>query len=820
MLDRRSRFDRTDLICGIAGAYFDNCLIAGGQPGISRQTVEVRTLEHVGEDYLPDTKALLLLGPETLSYFKEGVTLDEQRGSPFEWNGMQCVATYNPQDADDRRDYFNGDDDDEDDKDEKETAEGKTTHGATQRKNWRFWMRQDIKKAVRLARTIPLSFTPLYHFWPQSNVVIALLESAKAVNFYFDVETDRNLQLTCFGFSLDEGRNIYVVPMLQTYLQPPTYYYGDTHLILRALALCLSRNRVVIHNSMFDLFVLAYRYHIPIGRSVYDTMLAHNRCYIEVEKSLGHVISLYTDLPYHKNEGIFEPKSYIQTQQLYEYNGKDILALTKVKPEIDKTAARLGATESIEQVNRMVVPYLVMTLQGIQLDTAKIDEIVSYHTRWNEQIKRLLGLLTSNPEFNPNSWQQVAKYLYEDLKIKRPDKDPTAEKTLLQLLLKKDVPAIYGILKYRGNQKRISKASLKSKKQPPRYYYGCYGSTNSSPRVTTSWRLGKTVTMRLGSSKLLRRWGDNLQNWEKMLRKCIVADRGKILLQIDQSGAEALIVAYLCRAGQFRNIFLHNVNPHSFLAMHLFQEAFEAELGYKLDDYVATPVHVLPTLPKWKDIAKYAKATDDSKNPAERYYFIAKQGNHSLNYDCKARAFRLNCLLKSEGALALTIDDAQRVIDKRMGLFPEIPAWHQDVVKVAKQTNILRNLFNHPRVITQRIEEPMYKELYAFIPQSTVGQITNYAITEMQEQLEDGDTMLHEAGVDVLQNNHDSMLLQCWNDPKFYYPVAAEMRKHFNRRLVSPRGEVFYMKSEVQIGDSWGHMEVLQEPKPKEAIVV
>lgn len=1111
-----SRFDTKELLSGWSGQYFDGCLLAGGNPKIHRATVDIRSL-NCEEPLLEGTKCLLILGQTALSRYLHGVTLDEQRGSPFMFGQIPCVASYLPQDADDRRDYFSGDEsEDDDDKDEGETAEGKTTHGKTQRKNWRFWMRQDVKKAVRLTESGLSLPNPRYHLWPTADEVIGLLTTTKGKNLYFDIETDANLQLTCFGFSFDAD-DIYVVPMLQTYEQPKRYYYnGSTSLILRALAVALRDNTVVIHNSMFDLFVLCWRYGIPLSGPVYDTMLAHNRCYIEVEKSLGHLISFYTNLPYHKNEGIFEPHNYIQTQQLYEYNGKDVFALTQLKPAIDKEAVRLGAVESVEQINRMVLPYLTMTLQGMRLDTEKIASVVDYHTRHNIQLRRILKVITGGLEFNPNSWQQVSKYLYEGQcgqKITKPKEDPTAEATLLQLLLRHNVPAIHAILSYRGNQKAISKASLKSKSKPPRFYFGTFNKETTTPRLTTSWRLAKTVTMRLGSSKLLGRWGDNClmpeaevltkegwkrldtvtendhimqwsdsdyelswckavpiskpysgpvidvsainhkhvytsdhripvdlrskkgraitvmraekaaeiknfwrlpisgsfsggtisfpairvlamiqadgsvehgggirlefmkgakkqrcetllnqfgiaytkqsahdncerfyirisssalftdligvkklfgswlltydqetleafmdeiqywdatvrnksflyytqhecnaswiatiahltgnsatfysrtnngvpnslwtvavkprdfttcepkhfrtanyqgmvyclktetgffitrqhnktvitgncQNWAKLLRKVIVPDPNKAMIQADQSGAEALIVAYLCRPGAMRDLFLYNINPHCFLGMHLFTEQFEAELGYRLTDYVQVPPKVLGERKEWKEISKCIKSSDDW-SADRRYYFIAKQGNHSLNYDCKARAFRINTLKKSEGAVVLDLQQSQAVIDTRMRLFPELPSWHQDVVMTARKTNILRNLFGHPRVITQRIEEGMYKELYAFIPQSTVGQITNYAIIEMQERISMGDELLCKAHTDVLQNNHDSVLLQCL--PEYAVAVGAELAKHLNRRLISPRGEAFNMKSEIQYSmKSWGEME-------------
>ncbi len=101
----------------------------------------------------------------------------------------------------------------------------------------------------------------------------------------------------------------------------------------------------------------------------------------------------------------------------------------------------------------------------------------------------------------------------------------------------------------------------------------------------------------------------------------------------------------------------------------------------------------------------------------------------------------------------------------------------------------------------------MYKEMYAFIPQSTVGQITNYAITEFQERLTAGDPLLHIAQVDVMQNNHDSMLVQCI--PEYAVDIAKQMQHHFNISMFSPRGEPFAMKSDIHIGTSWGEMKPL-----------
>ena len=102
-------------------------------------------------------------------------------------------------------------------------------------------------------------------------------------------------------------------------------------------------------------------------------------------------------------------------------------------------------------------------------------------------------------------------------------------------------------------------------------------------RFTTSMNPAGTKTMRNSSSSLLGGlkktykleggkqitgkvgWGSNVQNITKSLRRFFIPDEGKILVNVDQAGAEALIVAYLTKEGKYRKLFHHNVKPHSFI---------------------------------------------------------------------------------------------------------------------------------------------------------------------------------------------------------------------------------------------------------------
>jgi len=102
-------------------------------------------------------------------------------------------------------------------------------------------------------------------------------------------------------------------------------------------------------------------------------------------------------------------------------------------------------------------------------------------------------------------------------------------------------------------------------------------------------------------------------------------------------------------------------------------------------------------------------------------------------------------------------------------------------------------------MFTQAVEPSMYKEAFAFVPQSTVGCITNLAFTDLYNN-----QRIRELGADVLQNNHDSVLLQC--DSRYAKEVASIACNALNREMLSPQGEPFHMRSEAMIGPSWGEM--------------
>lgn len=321
------------------------------------------------------------------------------------------------------------------------------------------------------------------------------------------------------------------------------------------------------------------------------------------------------------------------------------------------------------------------------------------------------------------------------------------------------------------------------------------------PRNSCSYNIGKTNTFRSSSSEILGEWGTNLQNINKGLRSIYVADKGYKLLQRDQSGAEALVVAYLCKPGKFRDLFIQGIKPHSYVALHMFKDKWKpANPSLDVDGLCSLLPAQLRSHADYKKAFNLIKSSDDW--PAnERYYYLAKQTCHSANYGITANRFRINVLEKSEGLVALTKKDAEFFLSFYRSTFPEIPEWNYEVYKALKRYGVLYNLFGHPREFTKDLSMDTHvKDAYAFIPQSTVGEITHVAFREVQSYIERTNKNWH-----LLTNTHDSLLIEFPDDASEQAECVEVTEQAFAQEFTSPvDGAKFTMKSEVAVGYNWG----------------
>lgn len=332
------------------------------------------------------------------------------------------------------------------------------------------------------------------------------------------------------------------------------------------------------------------------------------------------------------------------------------------------------------------------------------------------------------------------------------------------------------------------------------------------PRDTSQMIIAGPRNLRRASKKILSsnkskknpfiNFGGNRQNIEKKMRRIYLADKGYKLINRDQSGADAMIVAYLCKPGRYRDLFTYGIKPHIYLPIFFFTDAWKPQFGDKVNIAMETPIANLKDLDFWAALSKYIKSTDDWE-PKKRFYYFGKKTGHSGNYGMGPDTLVENIDKETEGEILLDPSEAGRwLYIYHSKLFPEIQRDFQfGVMNYAKTHMQLRNLFNWPHNITGRDPSKFsakdLNELYSWIPSSTVAGITLMAYCEMQEYIEDNDRDWH-----ILQETHDSITMEA--PEKEAEECAVKLGEYFQKELISPvDGVKFKMKSECQMGYNW-----------------
>ena len=305
----------------------------------------------------------------------------------------------------------------------------------------------------------------------------------------------------------------------------------------------------------------------------------------------------------------------------------------------------------------------------------------------------------------------------------------------------------------------------------------------------TSINVAGTKSFRLSTSKLLGYYGGNAQNPPPELCKCIIpSGPNRSFVQPDQSGAESLVVAMEAGNGLYRRILEAGIKQHSYFALHIFIDEFRG--NSPKDTYWKRDPFELTALPQWPGLNKAIK------NSGSRYD-LGKMGNHARSYKMKWPTFQLKVLADTEGKVVLSNNESKHILNTWDELFPEVIDWQNLTEHQLRTTRTLRNLFGFPRTFYGRMNDALIREAISWIPQSTVGCITHFAVIALQKYIE-----THNKDWFILNNKHDSFLVDC--PDKDIEDCCAAARNAIEMDLTSTKGEKFKMKSGVSVGKNWG----------------
>src|SRR5207237_2977495 len=149
-----------------------------------------------------------------------------------------------------------------------------------------------------------------------------------------------------------------------------------------------------------------------------DTMLKGNLLYAELPRGLDFWTSIYTDIPYYKDEGKeFNPKIHSR-DRLYIYCGYDSLAAHQISLEQDKELEEEGLKDLYEnEIAPLILIYKDMDKVGLLVDQDRKNKLLSKYAVLYESNLTTLRSIIGDVKYNPNSNPQVGKLIYVDLKF-------------------------------------------------------------------------------------------------------------------------------------------------------------------------------------------------------------------------------------------------------------------------------------------------------------------------------------------------------------------------------------------------------------------
>lgn len=588
-----------------------------------------------------------------------------------------------------------------------------------------------------------------------------------------DIEcsTKGDWPLLCVGFSDRAGRGL-VIP-----INSPQDF-TDTK------RLCESPVPKVFQNGSFDVTVLM-RHGITVRNFAWDTMLAHHALFTEcasgqdemsrqtgtkrsaaIQKGLAFQTSIYTKEPYYKADGKLWHESG-DKNLLYLYNSRDTTCTREIRDVQEGELLSFGTWDVFKHEMSLIEPLLYATTRGIKIDLPRRAQFERELLQHLEQAQRELDA-KAGITVNVKSNKQVADLLFGRLglpTVKRSEKTgkPSADKDVIaELGRKHDHPVLRAIISIREIRDLLE-----------RYIAA---PIDADGRMRCSFDITGTRTGRLSSRQSIWGSGTNLQNQPALIRRLFIPDEGKVFLSCDYSQAEARIVAYLADCQALIELFEDpSRDIHKENASRIFGVPLEL-VTYALRYTAKRCLHAM------------------------NYGMRAKRFSEIVNQDTYDSPIFLDGTLLSKGSgVSLTVPEAQTIGDKYMQLYPEIrERFWEDVQREISRSRMLNTPFGRKRLFFGRPDNHKFmNEAYAYIPQSTVGDLCCKALVKMYKRFQQQPTW----GAEVLCNVHDSLLVQCAEDSA--HDVAKAMMECMNIPIPIGRHDV-RIPTDCKLGHNWG----------------
>lgn len=475
-----------------------------------------------------------------------------------------------------------------------------------------------------------------------------------------------------------------------------------------------------------------------------DTVLRAGLIYPELPKNLGFLTSIYTEMPYHKDEG----KNEKDRNKVYLYCAKDALATRRVYNGQTADLKELGLDQLNCTTKKLFFIYKKMDERGIKVDDEERQRLIAkYRVLLNIHMSVLSQL--ANKDINPRSPLQVRQLLIEELRYPHRvelDEDTLEELASLEcryfqgpLILKEIIyiRKIYKILEY-----------LRVILHPDLRWRANYnlagtenGRTSCNPSIDQMFELIEGIVVLKNAGRSLQtitkhgfRIGDEIIGTD--VRRIFVPTPGFVLCETDLSQAEARVDAVL-------------------------------STDYNLLDKFTDPgIHKLTG--SWL----YDCAPEDIKKGTLEYH-LAKTFRHAAerNIGAKTLSMTTHRPVKECEKLLVKLHEYQRNIRE---------VFHRDIIKEVTDKRFLVSPHGRRRDFFARPDYKMHNEAISYIPQAVVGDLNKFSFIPILEEMPQ---------VLYLNEAHDSSLVEIRRDEVERY--AALVKKHLEIPIDFRQGSIY-----------------------------
>ena len=386
------------------------------------------------------------------------------------------------------------------------------------------------------------------------------LKNAKYVSIDLETTSVNPMLAEIVGISVSYNKNsAFYIPILYPEKKKNNFGDNDLEVALSVMKEFLENNdiRKVGQNIKYDALIL-YRHGVKVSNIYLDTMIAAHILNPAAKSYKLDVLSIeflnYNMVPIEdligKGKGQIT-MDLVPLDKISYYAAEDadiVFQLAEIfAPKLEEN----GQLNFFADIEMPLIDVLMkMENEGVYVDEDLLNEMsLNIGERLDLLVKEIYNI--AEEEFNINSTQQLAKILFDDLKLTQIKKRSTAENVLKELVNEHELPEL--ILSYR-----------KLNKLKNTYIDALPASINKNTK-----RIHSTFNQTIAATGRLSSTGPNFQNIPirtvdgREIRKSFIAQQKNWgIFSADYSQIELRIMAHLSEDKELCNAFKDNLDIH------------------------------------------------------------------------------------------------------------------------------------------------------------------------------------------------------------------------------------------------------------------